>query len=251
MQLTTEAVVLRTIQYSDTSLICRLFTRSFGKVTVMAKGARRPKNPMGSILEPLTILEIMYYHKSGRDIQILSSAQLAAGSDNLRESYQKLTAGLTMVDMLDRCTRTEDPHPVLYRLITAVLKKLGEQNTSIFRVFDFFLYQLTVQLGFRPELEFCPQCRKPLTEAVFSSETGELSCRNCSSGRNETLPVRELQYLQQLSSLHLKQIDRLSADTSTEKQAGQFLVRFLSYHVDELNQSKSIKIFHELLNQVR
>ena len=76
MYISSNAVVLRTIPFSDTSLICRLFTKEKGKISIMAKGARRKKNPLSSILESGNIIKLQYLYKENRDIQILKEASL-------------------------------------------------------------------------------------------------------------------------------------------------------------------------------
>ena len=62
MILSAQAIVLKTIKYGDSSLICRLFTKDQGKIAVMAKGAWRPKNTAGAILEPMNHILLDYYH---------------------------------------------------------------------------------------------------------------------------------------------------------------------------------------------
>ena len=74
MLVATNAIVLKRIPYSDTSLICRLFTKERGKVTILAKGVWKPKNYFGALLEPTNHIHIQYYHKNGRDIQLLKNA---------------------------------------------------------------------------------------------------------------------------------------------------------------------------------
>ena len=74
MIISTHAIVLKTIKYGDSSLICRLFTKDHGKIVIMAKGAWRPKKSTGALLEPISHIHIQYYHKNNRDIQILKDA---------------------------------------------------------------------------------------------------------------------------------------------------------------------------------
>ena len=53
MIISTNAIVLKTIRYGDSSIISRLFTENHGKVSIIAKGAWRPKKTSGMILEPM------------------------------------------------------------------------------------------------------------------------------------------------------------------------------------------------------
>ena len=71
MLISTNAIILKTIPYGDSSIIFRIFTENHGKVSVIAKGARRPKKPLGLFLEPMNHIYLQYYYKNTREIQIL------------------------------------------------------------------------------------------------------------------------------------------------------------------------------------
>ena len=72
----TDAIVLRAIKYGDTSKIVTLYTRRFGKVAVIAKGARSAKSKFGSALEPMSLIQAVFYRKENREVQLLSQADL-------------------------------------------------------------------------------------------------------------------------------------------------------------------------------
>ena len=89
-----EAVVLKTIDYSDTSLIVRLFTEQFGKVTVIAKGARRSKQAPAGILRPPNHLAVWYQHKDERDIQTLTKFEFVTRYSRLSSDLAKSAAAM-------------------------------------------------------------------------------------------------------------------------------------------------------------
>ncbi|MGO9110195.1 MAG: DNA repair protein RecO, partial [Thermoguttaceae bacterium] len=70
------ALVLRTIDFSETSLVVWLFTREFGKIGALAKGARRLKNPFESALDVLTLCRIVFLHKSSEALDLVTEARL-------------------------------------------------------------------------------------------------------------------------------------------------------------------------------
>ena len=61
MIISTNAIILKTIPYGDSSVISRLFTKDNGKISIIAKGAWRPKKTAGSMLEPMNHIYIQYY----------------------------------------------------------------------------------------------------------------------------------------------------------------------------------------------
>ena len=67
----TEAIVLNKKNFGDTSLICNLYSKDYGKIAIIAKGAKSLKNPLGAILQPMNYIDCVYYYKSKRSIQII------------------------------------------------------------------------------------------------------------------------------------------------------------------------------------
>src|ERR671912_2779882 len=84
-----EALVLRVVEFSETSSVVTLFTREFGKIHGLAKGARRPKGPFESALDLLSVVRLMVIRKSSDALDLLTEARLeqrfrAAGRDLAR-----------------------------------------------------------------------------------------------------------------------------------------------------------------------
>ena len=70
------ALVLRVVEFSETSSIVTLLTREFGKVRGLAKGARRPKGPFESALDLLSLCRIVFLRKSSDALDLLTEAKL-------------------------------------------------------------------------------------------------------------------------------------------------------------------------------
>jgi len=86
----TDAIVIRVTEYSETSCIVTMLTRDFGKVTVIAKGARRPKSPFEAAIDVLAICRIVFIAKTN-SLSLLTEAKLEhrfrAGESDLNRLY--------------------------------------------------------------------------------------------------------------------------------------------------------------------
>ena len=71
----TEAICLTVQKYSETSKIAILYTRAWGRISVLAKGAYRPKSQFWGHLEPLSIAECVIYKKPTERLQLLASCR--------------------------------------------------------------------------------------------------------------------------------------------------------------------------------
>ena len=68
----TPAIVLKSFPYGETSIIARCFSRDYGKISLIIKGARRKKKSKASFFEPLSHIDLVYHHKSSRELQVVS-----------------------------------------------------------------------------------------------------------------------------------------------------------------------------------
>ena len=72
----TDAIVLRVIDFSETSCVVTLMTRDFGKITALAKGARRRKSPFEAALDLLSVCRIVFLRKTSGAMDLLTEAKL-------------------------------------------------------------------------------------------------------------------------------------------------------------------------------
>ena len=198
------AIVLRLVEFSETSFIVTLFTRDFGKVSALAKGARRPKGPFESALDLLALVRIVFLRKSADVLDLLTEAKLdrrfrAAGRD-----LNRLYAGYYVAELLAELTDTHDPHPELFDAANEALLALGGDVSPTTVVLWFELLALN-QLGHAPALHQCAACgREVETEGrvPFGLLAGGLLCATCRSGQRQVVSLRSesIQTLQRFSS---------------------------------------------------
>ena len=225
-----------------------MFTEDQGKVTILAKGAWRPKNNAGALLEPMNHIHLQYYHKNSREIQVLKDGGFTQQFSNLRKELSKVIVGLTIVEMMDKSTLDNNPFPILYRLGWRVLEKLNDEKQNIWLVFVFFLYQLSLRLGFLPNLKKCSKCNADLTSGCFDDYTGELICLNCSTQSKISLDENSLSALQKLECLHLDDLQTLSINIQDITNSIQFLDLFISFHLEGLKKLRSMTMLKQILN---
>jgi DNA repair protein RecO (recombination protein O) len=149
------AFVLHRYDWSETSLILDLFTRDQGRITVAAKGAKRPYSQMRSVLLPFQRI-LVSVGKPARDepadIQTLRSAEWAGGLPML--SGGALFSGFYLNELLMKLLARHDAHPVLFDAYAASLPALGSPDETLrsaaLRAFDIVLLR---EVGLLPQLD--------------------------------------------------------------------------------------------------
>src|SRR6516225_2214382 len=94
------ALVVRTIDWSETSRIATLWTREFGKVRVLAKGGRRLKSNFEAALDLLTLCQVVFLRKSSASLDLLTEAQVTERFPVLRVKLPALYAGYYIAELL-------------------------------------------------------------------------------------------------------------------------------------------------------
>lgn len=212
----TEAIILRTFAWSETSLIANMYTRDFGKLAVIAKGARRPKSPFEAALDLLSICRVVFIGKSGDTLDILTEAKLQqrfrAGSRDLLRLY----AGYYVAELLDRLTDKGDKQPEIFDLALATLQALAQVDWDVRAIVLRFELQMLRCVGQLPTWSWCAQCGADFGSAekqedrfVFGLLAGGVLCEKCQLGARQSirLPAAAWQTLERFSSTEWNDID--------------------------------------------
>jgi DNA repair protein RecO (recombination protein O) len=180
-----EAIVLGRSRFGETSLIVTLFTRERGPLRFVAKGARKPRSRFGGALEPTNHILAVYYRKEGRDLHLLSQADLLTSFGALRGSLLRLANGYAILESLIGLKREETPADRLFRLALeslGALEKAPEEELET--VLWGFLLAALADAGYRPELERCLRCGAALagSGARFDARAGGALCARHGEG---------------------------------------------------------------------
>src|SRR4029453_8299073 len=106
----TRAIVLKVVEFSESSCVVTLFTEDFGKVGALAKGARRPKGPFDGAIDLLALPRIFLIRKSSDALDLLTEAKLERRFRSSQRCLSRLYAGYYVAELLSELTEPGDPH---------------------------------------------------------------------------------------------------------------------------------------------
>lgn len=188
------ALVLRTHDFSESSVVAHLYTREFGKIRVLAKGAKRPKNPFDFALDLLALCRIVFLRKSTEGLDLLTEAKLLRRFRVERENLPGLYGAYYVAELLHALTHDYDPNPPLFDLAVETVSALQNTPRPAWRVAR-FEWQLLDLLGHGPSLDVCVGCGEPLAEGdrgrlYFGVHDGGGVCPRCRPGRRNVVTLR-------------------------------------------------------------
>jgi DNA repair protein RecO (recombination protein O) len=185
------ALVLRVMEWSETSAIVTLYTREFGKVRGVAKGARRPKGPFESALDLLSECRVVFVRKSSDALDVLTEARLERRFRPAGREESRLYAGYYIAELLSELTDDYDPHPPLYDAAVAALDGLRGDVPVGPCVLRFEMLALGT-LGHLPTLSACAECGKEVEtvgRVAFGQLAGGVLCARCRPGKKQVVSV--------------------------------------------------------------
>jgi DNA repair protein RecO (recombination protein O) len=175
--------VLHTYPYKETSLIVEAFTRNFGRVALLARGARRPRSAMRGVLLSFHPLRLGWSSSAelGNLISAEWSGALQAGARNL--SGRGLMCGFYLNELVLRLLPRDDPHEALFDAYAESLGRLsaGEPQASVLRGFE---KRLLSELGYAPLLEREALSGAPIDPSrryVYEPDRGPMPTMNSST----------------------------------------------------------------------
>ncbi|MDO5309146.1 MAG: DNA repair protein RecO [Planctomycetia bacterium] len=182
-----DAIVLRCVEYSESSLIVTLFTSKFGKVQGLAKGARRLKNPFETSLDLLSAIKLSFIRKRRDSLDLLTEAKLARRFRPTRRNYTGLVAGYYLIELLNAAVADYQPYPELWKFADHTLAQLQRRPCPEERIALFETYLLDA-LGILPATRFCVTCGRELPLDATNNlarqlwvdlDEGGVVCREC------------------------------------------------------------------------
>jgi DNA repair protein RecO (recombination protein O) len=185
------ALILRTVDFSESSLVVTLFTREFGKISAMAKGGRRIKGPFESALDLMARIRVVFLRKSSGALDLLTEAKLERRFRPDKENLAGLYAGYYVVELLRELTHEYEPMPELFDLTEATLLALPTERAIALRVSRYELRMLDM-LGYMPSLKSCVHCGVDAQGGRWTSfglNDGGVLCPKCKAGRGGVVRI--------------------------------------------------------------
>jgi len=240
----TEALVLKTIPFQETSSIVKLFTKEQGKISVIAKGARRLKSTLRGYLEPLNYIEAIYYYKITRDIQTLSKVDLLQSFFSNTRDIECTLYGTAVLEVIDKVVRDHQHDDEIFNLAVQILKNMNLHADQCIILFADFLLAMADILGYRLDTSVCSHCKTRLKTAFYNPGSGRLVCNDCGRYISSTykLSEHEMQFLSDLPRHNFG----TGVEPSVADRIIQLLIKYLSYHLDSPLNLKSLALLSEI-----
>jgi recombinational DNA repair protein (RecF pathway) len=224
---TDEAVILRTVNYGDTSKILTLYSKNNGKLSCIVKGARNIKSRMLGVIEPFNHITIVFYNKENRDLQMLSKAETIKNFRVIKTDLDKLTISYRILEMMNKAVYDKEHSHELFELLIKSFNYINESNTDNSVSYLYFQVHLCEVLGISPIDK-------------IEEEGGTFKSRE--------LLLNKAQYetIKFLLDNDIEKMSTVSAAGETILNLMSIYDKYLADHTENFIKLKSVRVFNQM-----
>jgi len=205
-----------------------MFTRDYGKVSVIAKGARSPKSKFSGKLEPGLIIDAVYHFKAGRTVHTLTEISVANPWPPSANHPDRYVARIAFTDLLNRLLQEDGPNEALFDNSEQVLNWLIETPHNPVQLFPYIIVRMCDWLGVA--MQCIDQQISDRKSAHFELETGTLSTANGAKG----MPITNSMFVFLWHSVagNRKDLLEMELPMADLRQMTYMMDRYIAYHFD-------------------
>jgi len=237
---TTRGIVFRTIKYSESSLIAKIYTEQTGLQSFMVRGLRNKKsNIRQALFQPLMPVELVAYYRETKELQNLKEIKVAYPFKSIPFDIRKSTIVLFLNEVLYQVVREEEANPALFDFLFNSIVDLDMREKNIATYHLLFLMSLTRHLGFFPINNY--DDRTPnfdLMEGRFSAITGPATV--------VAIPPFS-RHISDLITFDMSDVSSFDLPVAHRAAVLEIMLNFYRHHVPDLKEFKSHLVLREVL----
>ncbi len=238
--ISSKAIVISSIKYSDTSLIVRLYTKEVGLVSFLLKGVLKSKKGKlrTAYFQPLNQLSIIFSHQQKRNLQLLKEAQVIHVYESIHTSIVKQSIVLFLSEVLTSAIQEEENNNLLYEYIeNSLIWFDSHEQISNFHLL--FLLNLTKFLGFYPDVSQSHKKGFHLREGFF---TDDLQLK-------EVIKGNEIFQFKKLLGINFDKIGYMNFSKTERQRLLQTLIRYFELHLGGFRIPKSLAVLETVFSK--
>ncbi|EIJ78911.1 DNA repair protein RecO [Bacillus methanolicus PB1] len=171
-----EGIVLRTIDYGETNKVVTLFTREWGKIGVMARGAKKTNSRLSAVTQIFTYGYFLI--QKSRGLGSLQQGEIISSMRSIREDIFLTAYASCIVELTDKSTEDNKPNSYHFELLLEILKFINE-GYDLDILMNIYEMKMLNSLGLYPELNHCAICGSTDGHFSFSIREGGFICHRC------------------------------------------------------------------------
>jgi len=230
LQIVDKGLVLRETPYKEADVMLTVLTETQGKLSVMARGAKRKGSKLSAAIQLFTYSEFTLYESSGR--YTLNEAEPLEMFFGIRDDIVKLALASYFSEVLDQAADEDSINPELLRLGLNSLFALSKTAIEKEKIKAAFELKIAHFSGYTPNLDSCMCCNASERLNLFDIKNGSLVCESCSNGGNRRVDPSVVDAMRFIIREDVKRIFSFSINDASMKNLAEIANDYLRVHFD-------------------
>ena len=238
----TKAIVIKTIDYSENSVILKCFTEQYGLQSYLINGVKNKKGAIKpSHLMPLNLLELDVYHQLNKNLQRIKELKCQPILNNIHYNLLKSSIGIFMGEVLNKTIQAENQADKnLFEFLFTVIQYLDLTQQSLSNFPVYFMLQLSQYLGFNPKLNYSELNNSfDLEEGVFKPSL---------FGDIKVVESHLAEYWFDLCKVNFDSFSQIEINKTHRNELLNHVMLYYKIHIEGFNELKSNKVLVEVLS---
>lgn len=247
LKLNATGVVLRARGFSDADKNYTVFTKEFGKVSVIAKGVRKITSKRAGSLDTLNLIKFSFTENKG--FRYLVEVSCVDSFSKLKKTVPDFKHLYLVAELLNNFMQEDEPNASVFELLVFTLSKMkkADENTKRLLVLNFEFKILTF-LGFDPILDFCALCSNDFSENRFpfgiSFSTGGVICNLCKTTDAKSLSREAVKFLLNLRVSKEGEVFSIKVSSSVFSEVEKVVCEYTEHILE--SPLKSLTVFEKV-----
>lgn len=226
-----QGIILRTMDYGEGNKIITIFTPEIGKVSVMARGAKKLKSRHAAATQLFTHAEFILYKQQGQ-MGTLNQAEIVDAHQSLREDLFQSAYSSYLAEMVDRMLGDEEGSSYLFEQLSASLRAIeeGKDMQIIVHIFEMKMFEFT---GYLPNVINCVSCASDTQLSRFSTKLGGFLCSRCHYKDTYAAVISDAarKLLQLFVRIDIRRLGSVQVKEETKAQLKPIMRNYMDAHI--------------------
>lgn len=243
MQVDTPAIVLKIMNYSESSIIARIFTRDLGYRSYIINGIRRKKQSQKSALyRPMNIIRLIAFDKNPEKLQRIKESTYEVRYEDLPFNVRKSAIGFFCIEILTNCLKDLVPHQELFDFVSMFYKELDEAEMPKANYYLFFAVKIYAFMGVSPVNNYSELNNLfNIQKAQFTKEDYRSISEYQSNEKTSFL-------LSQFLESDWTNFNNISVSRAEAKQLLNVIIKYFKYHIENFKDLKSLSVLETIFS---
>ncbi len=226
------AIILRTFDFGETSVVAIAITREHGKLRIIAKGAKRRRSPFGGMLRTGSIGDIVFYYREERGLQLLREFSADEEAVVVTEDFVKLCLLQAGLELADMAIIARESDPGTFDILEAFRTRLFASSAP-WCIFFTLELGLLKALGVMPNIDACSSCGRELSDGCsVEPNSGIVTCGRCAGEAAYPLSCSSRALILEIAGDPYRRGAGEEPGPRGRKEIGQLFHHLFLHHVD-------------------